>query len=83
MPKIIYSIRIVDDQGTGIPDSEVIVHYDFTKDIRITDAEGYVTFLKNNFISKTAYVKIYFKGKKLGSLNVENRNTYYLTSNAN
>ncbi|HOI31070.1 MAG TPA: hypothetical protein PLZ15_15095 [Melioribacteraceae bacterium] len=83
MPRIYYSLRIVDDQGNGIPDSEVRVHYDFTKDIRITDAEGYVTFRKNNFMSNAAYVKIYLNGKKLGSLFAQNHKVYYLTSNTN
>ncbi|HOJ19657.1 MAG TPA: hypothetical protein PLT92_13930 [Ignavibacteriaceae bacterium] len=83
MPRIYYSLRIVDDQGIGIPDSEVRVHYGFTKDMRITDAEGYVTFPKKCFISNTPYIKIYFKGQKLGSLYAENRKVYYLTINAN
>ena len=68
MPDISYSIRIVNDNGRGIANEKVSVHYDFTHDSDYTDGDGWVNFYKSNLLYDGADVTIYFKGEELGKV---------------
>lgn len=81
MSDINYSIRIIDDKGRGIPNSKVHVHYDMTHDSGFTDSDGWVSFRKNSLMYNAAYVKVYFRDKKLGEVWAEDGKSFSFTYN--
>jgi len=82
MPDISYSIRIVDENGNGIPDEEVTVFYTLSHSKEFTDEDGWVTFEKSNMLSDYADGEVYFRGESLGKISASgDGDTFLFTCN--
>lgn len=81
MPDIKYSIRIINENGDGIANEKVSVHYEMTHDSGWTDEDGWVSFEKGNLMYYSVDVTVYFRGEELGKICAEDGNTFSFTYN--
>jgi hypothetical protein len=79
MPDINWSVRVVDEDGEGVEGAAVFVDYGWTAETGYTDDDGWVEFLKPNFMDSGARVKIYVDSQLMGEPWVEDGDTLSYT----
>jgi len=79
MPSINYSVRIVNENGSGVKGRRVAVHYDFTHHDDFTDSDGWVSFTKDNMMHDFASATIYVDGDSQGQHTIRDGDTLSFT----
>jgi hypothetical protein len=79
MPDIEFSIRVVDDDGEGVADVEVSIHYSLDDEQDTTDEDGWVTFDQSHEFQDVVYAKVYVDGVFMGEIAAEDGDTFSYT----
>lgn len=61
--RIGFAIRVIDQEGNGVPDAEVTVHYPYAEDNGCTDEQGWVHFEKDHFFGNSVRANVYVDGQ--------------------
>jgi uncharacterized GH25 family protein len=79
MPKINFSIRVVNNDGKGVKGIKVFINYGMTHHQDTTDGDGWVKFNKDQFLHSSASGEVYINSRSQGQYSFSDGATYSFT----